>query len=99
MAFRLWHAKSRSALPPALVALNLSAALSQKLEQAAAVARIPFSQSPPTSGDYILALTPAQERPVNTAPHIPVVDATSSDLTRQIEEALLYLEAHYRLKQ
>jgi hypothetical protein len=99
MAFRLWHAKSRSAHPPALVALNLSAALSQKLEQAAATARIPFSQSPPISGDYILALTPAQDRPLSTAPHIPIVDATSSDISRQIEEALLYLEAHHRLKQ
>jgi hypothetical protein len=99
MSFRLWSSKSQSTHPPPLVALDLPSNLSRLLEQAALAARIPFATVAPPKGDYILALTPTQERPPQTAPHIPIVDAGATDLLRQIEEALLYLEAHHRLKQ
>ncbi len=99
MAFRLWNPKSQSPHPPPLVALNPAPARRDQLASAASSARIPFATAPPATGDYILALEPTQLRPSETAPHIPVIDASSTDIVRLLEEALLYLEAHHRLKQ
>lgn len=81
-----------------LVALGLSDLQLEQLQSAARQLRIGIHSELPASGDFIVLMGKDQVRPHLPA-HIPLVDADGPGLARRLEEALLYLEAHRRIKQ
>lgn len=93
MAFRLWQ-RRESLPPPVIVAPTTSA----RLLALAAQANLELTNSPPPGNDYILILEPEDPIPAHLPPHIPVLDAQSPDLPFLLKQALLYLEAHRRLR-
>ncbi len=96
MTFRLWPPKQPPGQVPPLVVLTDEN--SAKLRQAAALMNVPVVTEIPASGDFIVALSPSQSMPANIPAHIPTIDPGAADTPRLIEAALLYLEAHHRIK-
>jgi hypothetical protein len=97
MTFRLWPIKPDAPCVPPLVALGPECI--ESLRSAANELRIPLVSQIPSSGDYVLALIPPSPIPPDTPAHIPVIDATAPDLVHRIEAALLYIQAHHKIKQ
>ncbi len=96
MTFRLWPPKPPHENATPLVVL--SDEYGDNLRLAAARMRVPVVTQIPASGDFVLALSPTQSIPANVPAHIPTIDSSSPDIPRLIEAALLYLEAHHRIK-
>jgi hypothetical protein len=96
MTFRLWPSKPPHG--PVVPLVALSDEYSGKLRQAAERMHVPVLNEIPLHGDFVLALAPTQTMPANVPAHIPTVDPSSPDLPRLLEAALLYLEAHHRIK-
>jgi hypothetical protein len=93
MPFRIWQ-RRESLPPPVIVAPTTSA----RLLALAAQANLSLTSTPPAGNDYILVLEPEDPIPADLPPHIPVLDAQSPELPFLLKQALLYIEAHRRLR-
>lgn len=98
MSIKWFGSKSKLEPPPVIVAVGLTPRETGQLNAIAAAAHIAVSTTAPTDREYVVVLGKDAAIPGSVPTHIPVLHFDAPELARHLDEALLYLEAHQRIR-